>query len=110
MSGIPSDPNTSRYFDWIAVPITGQYSYTSIKKWWVNNGGFVLMAATETVGWSNRVQWTTEWKITSADDYNAIKLCTKFTEWAAASQPTNDDAWNCVYDKNGDQLRYIYLY
>lgn len=105
MSNLLKDPDTSRSFSGIAnTTITnGQYGYTPIKKSWIAANGFVLMAATETEGWSN---WVTATEITSATDYSDIKLCEKITAWSSASN-TNGI---CTYNKNADQLRYIYAY
>lgn len=108
MNSIPTDPNASRVFSGIAWWTAGQYSYTPITKWWLANNWFVLMAGTETEWWSN---WVVGWSvgiINSTTDYANIKLCKSFTP--TSSTPTNDDAGNCTYNKNADNLRYIYLY
>jgi hypothetical protein len=107
MASIPTDPNTSRpIFAGIAWGATGQYSYISITRWWIWGNGFVVMAGTETEGWSNWVVWWGIWIITGGTTYDSIKLCKNFSQGST----TNDGNWNCGYDKNADQLRYIYLY
>lgn len=108
MSSLPSDPNASRVFSGISG--TGgawEYVYTSIYKAWIPRNGFVLMAWTETVGWSNRVYTWTE--LTSSRHYEDIKLCKIFTNNTGGAW-TNDWAWNCTYNEDDDDLRYIYVY
>lgn len=99
MNSIPGDPNTSRIISgglaWVG---TGEYGYTTITKSWVPNNGFVLMAATETAGWSN---WVYDWtNITGWTTYEEIVLC-KTIEIGTG---------DCKYEKWKDVLRYIYLY
>ena len=107
MNSVPTDPNKNRYFNDIANWATWQYSYISIKKWSVENNWFVLMAATETEGWSNRVtDGSTVGLITGGTTYESIKTCKSIT---AGPATTNVD-WVCTYVKTGDQLRYIYVY
>lgn len=108
MSSIPTDPNSSRFFDWIAGWATGQYSYTPITKWGISNNGFVVMAGAETEGWANRVHTGTN--ISSATDFANINLCKTFISHDGAWTATNDGLWTCNYYKWSDQLRYIYLY
>lgn len=107
MASILKDPDTSRSFTGIANTTISnwQYGYTPIKKSWIAANGFVLMAATETEGWSN---WVTSSMINDQIDYSNIKLCERFT--TTTSTPTNDNNGNCTYNKNADQLRYIYIY
>jgi hypothetical protein len=109
MQSIPEDPNTSRpIFLGIANWSTGQYSYTSIKKWWIWGNAFVLMAGTETEWGSN---WVSTWlNISPSWSYDDIKLCKIFTSHNGLWTASNDGAGNCVYYKWSDQLRYIYLY
>jgi len=109
MSSIPTDPNTSRpIFAWIAWWWTGQYSYTSITKWWIWGNGFVVMAGTETEGWSNRVVWSSYWTIDWTTTYDSIKLCKSFDSQCTPAPA--DPNGKCCYNKNSDQLRYIYMY
>lgn len=101
MATIPTDPNTKRTIDpgvvWVSDSSTkGQYAYITITKN-IKGNGFVLMAATETEWWSNRVAKT---DINQNDTYDEISNLT-CSEFGA-------DA--CAYDKDLDQLRYIYLY
>lgn len=107
MSSVPSDPNASRLFSGIADGTPWEYVYTPIVKSWIPRNGFVLMAWTETVWWSNRVVGWTVWIITWWMNYESIKLCKTIT--ASWTIQNNQDG-NCFYDKNTDQLRYIYLY
>lgn len=106
INSIPSDPNTSRSFSWIGTSIItdGQYGYTPITKWWISGNAFVLMAATETPWWSNRVY---TWNITNTIHYEDIILCKSITE---SNTGTANNNWVCTYKKWEDVLRYIYLY
>lgn len=107
MSSIPTDPNSNRAFAWIGTSIIsgGQYGYTPIIKWGIANNGFVVMAGSETEWGANRVHtWS---NINSSSTYEGIKLCKVFSPTGTA---WNDGNWNCTYNKNADQLRYIYLY
>ena len=107
LSSIPSDPNSSNTFDGMAGQkmTNGQYEYMPIKKNNIPNNGFVLMAATETEWWSNRVIGTLYGDITSNTEYNTIALCTTITQ----GKYTNNVAGNCTYTEP-NQLRYIYVY
>jgi type II secretion system protein G len=110
MSSIPEDPNSTREFYGInGGQITdGQFGYTPISKWWIAGNGFVIMAGTETEGGSNWVADNSHYVIgtTSYDDFDEIHLCKIFVIWSI----NNDNNWTCHYEKNQDQLRYIYLY
>jgi len=109
MNSVPTDPNKLRSFTGIDGWAAWQYSYTPIRKWSVASNWFVLMAATETEGWSNRVIDTINWSIGMIDTgtaYEDIKTCKSIT---AGTDTTNVD-WACTYVKTGDQLRYIYVY
>lgn len=115
MSSLPKDPQTTRLFKgiWIQIISGGQYGYTSIRKQWIDNLWFVVMAWTETEWWSNWVvnSWASAlswWIISTTTDYSNIKICTNFIEWTAASNNTWDG--NCTYNKADNELRYIYLY
>ena len=109
MSSIPFDPNSTREIypgiDGVtASSTTGEYAYITISKWWISNNWFVIMAATETEWWSNRVAATTNnigsENITGWSAYDAISsaICREF--WTAP----------CTYNTNNDELRYIYIY
>jgi hypothetical protein len=105
LSSVPSDPNSSNAFDGMAGQkmTNGQYEYMPIKKNDVPNNGFVVMAATETEGGSNRVAGISD--ITSNTEYNAIALCTTITQ----GKYTNNIAGNCTYTEP-NHLSYIYVY
>ncbi len=110
MNSIPADPNSTRKFTGIeSLTITGgQYGYITIVKWWIDNNGFVLMAGAETEWWSNRVSSWTIGQITNSTNYSDINLCKTFDSTCPVAEADAD--WKCCYDKNWDQLRYIYLY
>jgi len=107
MSSIPTDPQSDKEFDGLDTTISdGEFGYTTITKWWISKNGFVLMAGTETEWWSNRVVgWSID-EIKYDTDYAHIHICKTFL----AGAPANDANWTCHYQKDQDQLRYIYLY
>lgn len=111
MSSIPEDPNSNRSFVWISnlTIAGGQFGYTPIHKWWISANGFVLMAGTETEWWSNWVVNSAMPVIDSAATYENISanLCKTFDSTCSAALPVNGE---CCYNKNSDQLRYIYIY
>lgn len=103
MASIPTDPDQKRIIkpgvDGVGESSeAGQYAYITITKN-IKGNSFVLMAATETEWGSNRVTKDKE-DISQSDTYAEISaaMCKEFGE--------ND----CSYEKDGDQLRYIYLY
>jgi len=111
MSSLLEDPNTSRVFSGITnATIPWQYGYTPIIKSWIGGNGFVLMAATETEWWSNRIVAGSMPTISASATYDNISssLCKWFSSSGTPGQ--RDADWTCHYDKNADQLRYIYLY
>lgn len=109
LSSIPTDPIKTMAFSGISTygMTNGQYGYIAIKKWWIDNNGFVVMAKTETEWWSNRVvDWSVN-QITWGTTYEYLiaNLCNeKFVEWSAPVAGT------CKYQKDQGQLRYIYVY
>ena len=110
MSWIPKDPNTSRAIAWFSNPtagctIAGNYYYFPVQKNWIANGGFGLVAATETEWGSNFSTKPGDIDMSSATvasyENLSTRICTTFTEWWAST---------CWYIKTSDQLRYMYLY
>ena len=114
MSSIPTDPTASRKFD---VGMAGnpfdpwQFGYTPIKKWWIDDNGFVLMAAAETEWWSNRVATAGGndgiANIDGNTDAQDIILCKSIEQTASTTENNNGV---CKYEKGTDVLRYIYVY
>ncbi len=105
MDSVPSDINTTRENSGIDADNTlGQYAYIPIKKRWMDDNGFVIMAATETVGGSNWVAWK-PWNIQNTTEFSQIVPCKTFDE--GSSQNNSGD---CLYNKANDELRYIYVY
>lgn len=101
MAAIPTDPDPKRTIDPGVYGVgdsstKGQYAYITITKN-IKGNSFVLMAATETEWWSNRVAKT---DITQSDTFSGVSalMCKEF--WSNG----------CSYDEDNDQLRYIYLY
>jgi hypothetical protein len=119
MSSIPWDPNSSSlvYGLWEKYNTKDNarknwaewdYLYVVSTRNWVSNGGFALMAKTETEWWSNWVvcengQGLNKWYITNTTDLREVKLCSTLTKWNTCS------ASACTYI-NEEQLRYILLY
>lgn len=120
LSSVPIDPDQTRSFLGIqkqgdtscVIPSSGwQYMYTPIKKRGVTNAGFVLMAATQTEWWSNRVYqaWSTSSGlvngcINTAVNYASLTTCQTLTSSSSNVLST------CLYDATTDALRYIYMY
>jgi len=105
---IPSDPLKTRNLNGIggATINSGQYGYTPIRKYWMPANAFVIMAAAETEWWANRSyipDRNIAPEISSNTNYKDIKLCDEFIQVDSPANP-------CEYNKNNDQLRYIYRY
>ena len=112
MDSVPSDINTTRKNSGIegGDNLSGQYSYIPIKKRWIDDNGFVIMAATETAWWSNRIAWSglsAAWDIKVTTDFTDIILCKDIEKTTADANARN---WNCTYKPENDKLRYIYVY
>ncbi len=110
LDNVPIDPNPDRHNSWIEwlSTLSWQFLYTSIKKYWIDNNAFVIMAASETEWWSNRVvDWNNSIWTTNYDDFDEIVLCKDFQVWDTTHYVSG---WTCTYNKNDDALRYIYKY
>lgn len=119
MSSIPWDPNILNLVYWLWEKYNTKdnarknwaewdYLYVVSTRNWVSNGGFTLMAKTETEWWSNWVvcengQGLDKWYITNTTDLREVKLCSTLTKWNTCS------ASACTYTDEGE-LRYILLY
>ena len=113
LSSLPIDPNKGNTFKGVGMSENipgGQYGYVVLKKNSIDNGGFLLMARTETEGGSN---WVSKdgTEITMQTDLTTIKLCTKFQKVDNDNDVTTkpDTNWLCKYS-NRSQLRYIYMF
>lgn len=106
MSGIPTDPNTTRVvspgINGLNNPTSWQYAYLTIYKWWIPDNGFVIMAATETEWWSN---WDTD--ITPIIGNTAVS---SYEIISAAMCKEFGVTPSCTNSTNTDDLRYIYIY
>ena len=108
MSSIPTDPNSARpIFNGIAWWAIWQYSYTSIRKWWIWWNAFVLMAGSETEGWSNWVRAGATNDFSTTTNFEDMVPCRTITE---NGNNTNNNQWTCTYNQWDDVLRYIYIY
>ncbi len=115
MYSIPSDPieYNENYWLWKNYKnnfATWEYLYLVVKRNWVQNGWFILMAKTEAEGWSNRVvckdwNWLDKWYIANSTDMTKIQPCLNITKWDTCSS----NAETCTYTDN-DELRYILMY
>lgn len=116
ISSIPTDPVASAKVEvgWATLSSWWQYAFIPVKKWWQDNAGFVLMAATETPGGSNRVvsggnNWAITW--TSNVEDLSKTLCSSFVKGASVSVSWAMAGWTwlCTY-VNSSNLRYIVVY
>ena len=114
MSSIPSDPNGSNKFNWLWI-LSGdntewKYGYMVSTRNGIEDGWFVLMAKTETEGWSNWVVCSnnTGWKINTGDDLKDIQTCNTLT-YNQGGTDCKNDSWVCIYNQTAE-LRYILLY
>jgi hypothetical protein len=110
MNGLPLDPNASRTFAGLGSLTTTapwQFGYITVTKWGIPNNGFILMAGSETEGGSNYVYAGTA-ITTNTPPFESINLCTSFI--TTSCTPWANNNWVCCYNKNADQLRYIFMY
>ena len=110
MSYIPTDPTWNKKVSWLwsTNTVDWWYSYLIIKRNWVLNWWFVLMAKMELAWWWNWVvcenkSWLDNWYITNDTELTDIHPCQKLTKWDSCS------AKACTY-KDNDELRYIVMY
>ena len=75
----------------------------------IADGGFLLMARTETEGGSNWLVAGDNGKIATTTDLTTLKFCTKFEKVDAGKEAVNTNDGNCKYS-NKSQLRYIYMF
>lgn len=106
-SSIPTDPNPNTSFNGlISIPWTPwQYMFIPLNKSGSVSEWFVVIAKTETEGWSNRV-FDKNMPIESITDVNAIKTCNNLIK---SSYTKNMNNWSCYYTNSWD-LGYIYAY
>lgn len=107
LTSIPWDPNQNISFNGL-INISGtpwQYMYIPLNKSWTTYEWFVLVAKTETEGWSNRV-FDKTLPIEAMTDVDYIKVCDNLTLTSYVKN-TNDGI--CYYTNTGD-LGYIFTY
>ena len=122
MSSVPSDPNQSNKNSGVGWAIDdGQYGYRIMKRNWVENGGFVLIAKTEVEWWSNWVVcWSgtnyntaTWWDLSKYSDLKDVTTCSSFYYDENGTDTCTVASWNvkwqCKYNDTSE-LRYILLY
>lgn len=105
LNSIPVDPLTASSFSWLGSAAntinSWYYGYILVKKDWVSNWWFALMAKTETPWWSNYVVCGTG-VIDSNVDTKGFKLCPSLSEGSC-------DMESCTYNTAGE-LRYVLVY
>lgn len=115
MTSIPKDPANNVTFSgidgieiWLQSPY---YLYTPIKKNWILNGWFILMAQMESHWQANFIFCQDTQKIWPDSNYDQIHLCSSIIEDKNENecQLANEDNWECIY-YDQSQLRYIYKY
>ena len=112
MTSIPKDPANNKTFSgiqWVTPSLDSQYYlYRSIRKWWLPNWWFVLMAQMESAGQANYVFCPNSTAIEEEDEYSTIHLCQKISNGTPCFAASS---WNqnCTYS-DLNQLRYIYKY
>ena len=123
MSSVPSDPNQSNKNSGVWGSIDdGQYGYRIMKRNWVDNGWFVLIAKTEVEWWSNWVvcqsgstnaNSATWWDLSKYSDLKDVTTCTSFyydeSNTNTCTVASGNEKWKCVYNDTSE-LRYILLY
>lgn len=118
LNWVPVDPiewNNVRFQQ--GKELTGWYWYAVMRKNWVDNAWFILMAHTEVEWWSNRVDCSgssdslTGGYFDNTQDLRNVLPCTRLTQrstenwWCAVDTVTQQ----CYYE-NTTQLRYILIY
>ncbi len=112
MWSLPVDPISTSSFLLAWQPISsGNFAAIKLDRNKIPGGGFLLMAKTETVGWSNWAVGTgsglTWGVITSSTDTSDLSACSSWKQGPIVKVNQADGA--CEYvDMN--QLRFIYFY
>lgn len=118
MTEIPTDPNLSNVLWGLgtamseATSVSGQFLYMVTKKNSITDGGFILMAKTETPGNSNWVIADTptdlsNGKIDANTDISNVITCKTVEQWTTVGINTGTQV--CTY-QNLSQLRYLITY
>lgn len=99
---IPSDPdaNNSFVFNW--TTFKWEYAYKTMIKNTIKNGGYMLIAKTETANSANYLS-----TIPIPEDLKEMKTCWYITKWDSASTKVEDG--KCTYTDES-QLRYVYTF
>ena len=114
MTDLPKDPNSSD--SWTGAGGTnisgGGYSYKVVDRNGNKNGGFVLMAKTETPGNSNWVMPLASDNSTGAFSVSNMDLryITPCSSVAESGSTLNNGSGEVCYYQQTSQLRYIVLY
>ena len=113
LSSVPSDPNKKNVIKWKGGSNTevtlswGQYGYFMMKKNSIPNGGYVLVARTETEWWTNFLN-----TLSISWDLSNFKSCTSLKSkdidnCTPSSQVPTD--WACCYASK-DEFLYLYVF
>lgn len=108
LSSIPTDPLPSRTFVWVwaGVWAPGQYRFTTVKKNWIADSAFIIMAASESYWASSNfvvLSANQSGNIVSTMDANDIIPCQNI--W---NIDPYGSGWNFCSTLDWSQLRYIY--
>jgi hypothetical protein len=110
LSSVPADPNRNNVIKWKAwtnneISLSGwQYGYFMTKKNSIDNGGYVLVARTETEWGSNYLKtFSFTWDMTN------IKTCVTFkkSDEGCTTGTAPSSTWFCCYT---DKSEFLYLY
>lgn len=115
---IPLDPNASRNFNGLGdlgsceEMTNWEYGYIPVKKNGISNGGFVMMAGTETIGGSNTIFSATESPMPAGYNWGCLQANTVASNIITCDGITDGTTSlaNCERTADADVLRYIYAY
>jgi len=116
MTSIPKDPANNSRFSWSNqltdpnTPFNWYYIYQTIKKSWIPNWWFVLMARMESHWQSNYVICNSNEIINIDDDYVDIHLCSTIEKTSSCQAASSWANWSQCKYIDASSLRYIYKY
>ena len=112
LDSVPQDPKVDAVVVWLGTGSTStwQYGYLKIKKNWIDNSAFVVMAKMETPGASN---WLYDslygsWQISTTNETTDFTPCKTMTKSSSSTWFLLAPGWNCFFSDYG-QLRYLII-